>query len=166
MTPEPGADRRQLLVPVPDRSWPGALVLARDRRAGRLYICPCGWRGWSAFGRAHQHREACPMTPTTPTITDAQERALAFLERAASLGVTPRRLADHLWPPDPDSPQTTRRTVRRDGRAGALRATYPMLAGKLLRRMLEAGLVWPQQSIGRYCITDAGRRALERARGR
>ena len=55
----PPSDPRAVLVPAGDTWWPDAQVVATAPHAGRRYRCRCGWEGWSAFGRARKHREAC-----------------------------------------------------------------------------------------------------------
>lgn len=35
-------------------------VVGSAQFAGRLYRCPCGWRGWSTWGHAGEHAARCP----------------------------------------------------------------------------------------------------------
>jgi hypothetical protein len=34
-------------------------VISTDQFAGRRYRCPCGWAGWTVWGRARKHAQAC-----------------------------------------------------------------------------------------------------------
>jgi hypothetical protein len=75
----------------------------------------------------------------------------------ASRGLSPREVAQGLWP---TSPAWGRRTHGRTGnRNGALGGTMPMNAAKLLHRLVSLHLAWQDDWFG-YHVTQAGRSAL------
>jgi len=41
-------------------------VIATDQFSGRRYRCPCGWEGWTVWGRARDHAKSCPKAMATP----------------------------------------------------------------------------------------------------
>jgi hypothetical protein len=76
--------------------------------------------------------------------------------------VTARQIAGILWPPDPDRPETTRRTYGNHyGAAGAVRGTYPMMAARLLHRCTGYGWLRydpdPETHQSRWALTVDGR---------
>ncbi len=49
-------------------------VIGTDQMAGRCYLCPCGWRGWSCWGHARKHHERCPQAQGNPAEQQRTER--------------------------------------------------------------------------------------------
>lgn len=80
--PPPGADRRQVLVPVASRDHPWGVVVARDPHAGQLVRCLCGAERWTTYGHAARHGRTCP----TALMASAHRAALrGFHGRAKDL---------------------------------------------------------------------------------
>lgn len=48
-------------------------VISTDQGAGRCYLCPCGWKGWSAWGHARKHALTCPQSGVEPEPTEPEE---------------------------------------------------------------------------------------------
>lgn len=99
-------------------------------------------------------------------LTDVQIRALKALVFNPQ-GLTAKEVARRVWP---DDPGWDRRTAGRGASRhnGALGATMPLRAGRLLNRLGRADLVtnyWYAEGprAGRWTITRKGRRELEAA---
>lgn len=41
-------------------------VIDTDQFRGRLYVCACGWQGWSTWGHAADHAAKCPRANEIP----------------------------------------------------------------------------------------------------
>lgn len=46
------------------KQYLGLEVTATYPGPGHLCRCPCGWSGFSAYGRARRHAETCPASPS------------------------------------------------------------------------------------------------------
>ena len=43
-----------------------ALLKGPIHGQGSLYLCACGWSGWTAWGRAKRHARLCPLSDAPP----------------------------------------------------------------------------------------------------
>lgn len=46
------------------------VVIATDQFTGRLYRCPCGWEGWTVWGRARKHALECESAAGLPDVLE------------------------------------------------------------------------------------------------
>lgn len=96
-------------------------------------------------------------------LTDPQMRALQAVhdlsgeDKGRCDMVSPRQVAEVLWP---ESPAWDRRPRRRDGRFGGLGGTMPMKAAKLLWALKTRGLLHLHSKYSLWALTDRGRSVL------